>query len=636
MGTLLAGTLPVTSPAHAEETVVFDEPEAREALAEHVRAATAHFERREFAAAEAEFGRALALATSDPERATLEFNLASCAFELGRFAEAEAAFLRSASLDPTEAELARLDAGFAAAKDGRLAAAEQHLAAAEAARGTSHDPEVGIRRAELMRELDRLRAALATADRDRPVREAAEALQGGDPARAAQLLERLLAALPAAGITPAEIADLYYGLAAAYLALGDLAPARTTIDRAIAAEPTDADLYAKRGQLCLLAGDRRCAKRDLERALDLGATGATAAWARAELAKLEPRPRRGPLASLYVGGGFDSNPAQSGITDQSGVTSAQTSKGSGFVSAYGALGYTARFGERMAGRALYSPSLFVLTSPEVTELGMQGHEVAGHLFLATSPRTLFRFSAMSSFLLSGFDAPERFLWENGGGIRMDRRTGEHTRTRLEVQARAVQGFEDQEVLTGAREELAWLELVDIGDVSLTAGLRLRAVQAGVVERALTAEDFPVCGAVCDGASYEIPLSYLAPGGMVDVVWSVGPRLGLGASASMEWRQYLDESAIRLALGGAGAGSGGAGGGGRAEGAKTRHDLRVRPGVHAEVGLDRGDHVALMADYSLLVSESNVAYDPDDPEHAFDYDDRQFVQHVVEGGIEARF
>ena len=44
----------------------------------------------------------------------------------------------------------------------------------------------------------------------------------------------------------------------------------------------------------------------------------------------------------------------------------------------------------------------------------------------------------------------------------------------------------------------------------------------------------------------------------------------------------------------------------------------------------------MAEHEALSSSSNQALDPDDPEHALDYDDRNFVQHVVQVGIEAYF
>jgi hypothetical protein len=40
-------------------------------------------------------------------------------------------------------------------------------------------------------------------------------------------------------------------------------------------------------------------------------------------------------------------------------------------------------------------------------------------------------------------------------------------------------------------------------------------------------------------------------------------------------------------------------------------------------------------YEALISSSNVAFDANDPQHRFDYGDRNFVEHLVELGLELR-
>lgn len=605
--------------------------EPRAALAEHARRATALFEQREFAAAAAEFAKALALATADTERAALEFNLASCFFELGRHAEAEAAFVRSAQLDPASSALAWLDAGLAAVRDGRPADARRHLAAAGPG-----DAEVETRRAELKGELDRLDRAAAANDLAAQLRDAAAALSGGDPGRAAVLLSALLARPDA--LSPRDLTDVRFGLAAAHLALGDPAAARVHIDAAIALSPADPELYAKRAEIELAAREDEAARRDLERALSLGFDGDAARWARATLAALDPLPPSGASGALYVGGGFDSNPAQSGSIEVSGLSPSATPEGSAALSAYGALGYTGRLGRRAALRGEYTPSLYALLEPSVRELSLQAHQVAAHLYLARSRRLRFRLTALSALMLDGLEAVTPFVWENGGAWRAELRTGARARTRLDLGARAVHGFDEDDALTGAREDVALLELVELGDFTLGFGARLRAVQAGTVVRTIAAADYPACdalvsgagaaGSTCEGALYRIPLSYLMPGGLLDVTWSPGLRWSFGLSGGVEGRTYLDESGILAA-----------GPGARqlwVQSSKTRRDLRVRGGAEVEVSLDRAGRLALSAEYALLASRSNVAYDPDDPDHAFDYDDRQFVQHLVEAGLEARF
>jgi len=632
--TLVAGARAQEAPP-PEEAAPADAPpaevEPRVALAEHARRATALFEQRAFTAAAAEFTQALALATADTERAALEFNLASCFFELGRYGEAEAAFIRSARLDPASSALAWLDAGLAAVRDGRPADARRHLAAAGPG-----DAEVEARRAELTGELDRLDRAATSSDLAARLRDAAAALSGGDPGRAVVLLSTLLARSDA--LSPRDLTDVRFGLAAAHLALGDPTAARAHIDAALALSPGDPELYAKRAEIKLAERELEAARRDLERALGLGLDGEAASWARATLAALDPLPPSGASGALYAGGGFDSNPAQSGSSETSGLSSSTAPEGSATLSAYGALGYTGRLGRRAALRGEYTPSLYALLEPSVRELSLQAHSVAAHLYLARSRRLRIRLTALSTLILDGLEAASPFVWENGGGVRAELRTSASTRTRLDLAARAVHGFDEDDALTGAREDIALLEFVDLGDWALSFGARLRAVQAGTVVRTIAAADYPACdvlvsgagaaGSTCEGALYRIPLSYLMPGGLLDVTWSPGLRWSFGLSGGLGGRVYLDESGILAA-----------GPGARqlwVASSKTRRDLRVRGGAEVEVSLDRGDHLALSAEYALLASRSNIAYDPGDPEHDFDYDDRQFVQHLVEGGLEARF
>lgn len=609
-----------TALAEAERPVESTADAAATAIAESVRRGSERFAAADYRAAEAEFRHALALATDDAERGALEFNLASCAYELGRYGVAEAGFLRSAALDPATADLARVNAGLAALRAGRRDAAAAHLAVVR-----TGDAEVDALRAELARQLAREESAAAGRERANQIREGAAALAAGEYGRARSLLEAALAA--AAQATAQELANLHYGLAAAALGLQDLPAARAHIDQALALTPSDPELLAKRAQIAFTAGEREAAARDCERALELGLTGDQARWAKSLLDDLDPLPATGPQGSLYVGGGYDSNPAQSGIADATGIGGGGE-QGSATLSAYGSLGYTGRLGTRAAGRIEYSPSWFVLGAPAVRELSLQGHAGAARLFFAPNRRTLYRLSATSAYFVSGLDRLSPFVWENGGGARVDLRSSRVARTRFELLAHAVHGFAGQEALGGAREELAAEELLDFEAVAVTAGVRLRAVQAGTVERVLSAAELPACGAVCEGATYEIPLSYVASLATTDLLWSLGARLSLGVLAGVEGRWYLDESGIRLA--GVGARQL------RRESAKRRRDLRVRAGAHAELALDRRARFALSSDYGLLVSRSNVAYDASDPEHALDYGDRRFVQHQIEGGMALRF
>ena len=96
-------------------------------------------------------------------------------------------------------------------------------------------------------------------------------------------------------------------------------------------------------------------------------------------------------------------------------------------------------------------------------------------------------------------------------------------------------------------------------------------------------------------------------------------LSLGVSLDVEARWYLSESywsgpLLANAL---------------------ADDQRYRLGARGEYRLLRAPQIELLVDYSLLVSRSNMAFDASDPEHAFDYDDRNFVQQLFELGTRVR-
>jgi hypothetical protein len=66
------------------------------------------------------------------------------------------------------------------------------------------------------------------------------------------------------------------------------------------------------------------------------------------------------------------------------------------------------------------------------------------------------------------------------------------------------------------------------------------------------------------------------------------------------------------------------------------DLRLRARLGGELNLDPSGTFRLTLDQMLLVSISNVAFDPNDPRHQFDYGDRNFIQPITELGVLASF
>src|SRR5262249_22990078 len=104
------------------------------------------------------------------------------------------------------------------------------------------------------------------------------------------------------------------------------------------------------------------------------------------------------------------------------------------------------------------------------------------------------------------------------------------------------------------------------------------------------------------------------------------RVTLEANFKFEYRQYLGESFITRE----------GGPGFLVLNPKTRRDLRYRPGARTEIALDAAERWLLSAEYTLWLSRSNVAFDPESPEHALDYENRSYVQHIVELGVSAQF
>jgi tetratricopeptide (TPR) repeat protein len=579
-------------------------------------AAVEHFRAGRFAEALAAFDRALALTPPATERATLEFNGAVCLYELGRYDEAEQRFARVSQFDPTAAPLALLNAGLAALRAGRLADAERHLRSAP--RG---DAEAEQRRRELADQLAAARQAAAAAERDSLVERAAQALRQGRFREALMVLQFLLARSPGA---PAEqLADLHYGIGTAYFELGDFARARHSFEAAAELVPDDGELRYWVARSALAYGDTEAGLAGLQQALALGLDADEAREAREILQSHDPRPSPGCAGLLAFGAGYDSNPSQSGIADATGLSEGRQSRGSAFLSAAVQLHGTWPMGRSWAGRAYYALDWLGMLRRAVQDLSLQAHEGGLRLYWAPSRRLGLRLTGAGTLYYAGLRRPEPFAWDLIGAARADFASAETMFTRFELEVRRVQGLDDRDYLSGLRTTLHLAERFAADPVEVWLGARLRHNDIGVRQFPITAETFPQCGARCDGADYLVPLGYLAPSAYAELDVDVSERLTLGLSANIESRRYLAQSYIAISPG-------------VQENPKTRQDLRLRGAARGELALDEQANALLVADYDALSSRSNVALDPDDPEHALDCDDRDFVQHVAQIGVELHF
>lgn len=337
-----------------------------------------------------------------------------------------------------------------------------------------------------------------------------------------------------------------------------------------------------------------------------------------------PSPPRYPIppsgVALYasLSGGYDDNALQSGKASAADESPLAPQTGSAFAAFLGELSYTWRFGRRTALTPYYSGDFLGLTEPSVRELSLQGHELGVRGTYAPSTTSAVRVTAASSYLLSGLDAIEPFAWELALGARLELHHGEQLRTRVDAWARPTFGLSGNDALDGGRYDASVSERYRSERFDLTADARFRYLRAGTQHLALDPSAVAVCDPNC--TEYQIPGSYLAPSLGLEVGFEVVERLRLGAGARGELRRYLESAEIT----------------GFSETEQRRRDARIRLRGGAELELDEDGTYRVSADYTFTANHSNVAYDPDDPEHAYDYDDRNFDQHVIEVGVAVSF
>jgi hypothetical protein len=254
----------------------------------------------------------------------------------------------------------------------------------------------------------------------------------------------------------------------------------------------------------------------------------------------------------------------------------------------------------------------------VSDLSIQSHELGLRTSLSASPSLGFRLTTAAAHVISGLDTLDPLLWELSFGARADLRSGSRFRTRIELVSRPSFGVGDHQFLDGVRSDALVGERARFGMVELGIDLRLRWLDVGQQTLDLSPSSFAVCDPNC--REYRIPLSYVAPGAGFDASIEPLEWLELSSGVRVEQRRYLEPNAIN----------------GFPETEKRRRDLRFRVGAGVEAELDRDARYVLGLDYTRLQNDSNVALDADDLENDTDYADRNFVQNVVELGIQATF
>jgi tetratricopeptide (TPR) repeat protein len=577
-------------------------------------AALAHYRERRFDAARAAFLEALALAAPGDGRDNLEFNIAACDYELGHFRAAEERFARlGAGARATRGE-ALLHAGWAALGADDVSAAQRYLQASEGA--ALGEPREALRQAIDEQVQSREAAAFddalrrATAAYDRGDLTGAEAAIASAREREARAPARSRAAL-----------DYLAGLLARER--GDDVAARAALERSLGANPDDGAVRALLGELAQSDGDAENAERHYRASLAADLSPAEADDVREALDSLYPVPPRGLSVWAALGAGYDSNAMQSGSTDALGYATSG-SHGSPFAAPVWGIEYRLRLGQRARVVPYYTGDWLLLTDADVEDTSLQSHEAGARWHLGLSPRAELRVTLGGGLSLSGLE-PSPFSLDGVLRGRLGLQHGTSFQSVLLLEARPSLGLSGRDYLTGNRSDITLSERFVSGrwGAAVQLGYRYNAIGTQVLD--IAPLRFPNC-VQCIDARYVIPLGYAGPfvGATLDV--DLTAALQLAATAKYERRTYLEPSRIQ---------GGGLRGLLRAASEKTRQDDRMSFGTRARYRLDSSPDVGLYLDYALRISQSNMASGRGGPEHAFDYDDRNFTQHIVELGLDVR-
>jgi tetratricopeptide (TPR) repeat protein len=602
--------------AHARSEPPLPAPDDAPTLQELAQAAAEDFRAGRFAEAAEGYEAARERTTSARDRATIELNLGACLFEMGRFAEAKRAFLRAAELDSTVADRAHLNAAAAALRLGRL---EEARSLAESALAGA--PELASRRSSL---LDEIASAEGDARRDAErqsfvahVRAAEKALRASDATTAERELVSASAHFEVA--SPEERVDVQHGLAVSRLERGDAAGAKQILVNALVDAPNDSDLHHALGRAELALGNEPVASVELERALELGLDEERAKAARTLLRDIDPLPPSRFYGWLTLGAGYDTNPWQSGA----GKVLPLGNRGQGGAE-YGivsvGIGRQERLSDRWAADIGYAGDWIGFWRRAVEDLTIQAHSLTAALDWSAAPRLVLGLSAGPSFTFVGLSPVEPFSWDILIGAHADLTFSAVRALRASLDFRSITGFEGWEFLGGNRLDARVVHDWSWRRASLRLGAVGRYNGIGTRVSSVDATVIPACAGLCDGADYLVPLGYASGGPLVSASLKPVDWLRLRGYAALELRQYLDDSRIV----GVGASR------------KTRADTRWTGTLRGEFQLDSGGHVRVAPSYTLIANESNVSYDASDPEHQFDYDDRSFVQHLLELDLEMSF
>jgi tetratricopeptide (TPR) repeat protein len=564
-----------------------------------------------YAAALASFDAELGKAPTRGAHAKIAYNAAVCSYALGQYADALRRFEAVSDLAPELRALARVNAGFAALHLGDL-----ERAARLAEPSTDLDADTERKRKELSTEIETARASIRAKQRDAAIETGFGALARQNWSLADGELTRALALTT---VHDAEnLADIHYGLGLAALEQQNGAAAAEHFRASLAERPRDPRALLALGRAAEANADPNGAELAYTSGSRLPVPPEAAEPFHESLSRLYRLPSTGPIVGASVAMGHDDNATQSGSTDVIGGSSA-TKTASAYVSSAVDLGLTLRASSQHAVGIHYSGELLAFLDPVVEPLSLQVHEVAGRWQWAPRVGLRLALDAGVAHVLTGLEPITSLQSEGVMGLRLDLDTSRRSRLRLRLGERLVPASE-LAYLEGHRLDASATQTWWLGAWELSALASFQYHAAGTQELELAPDAFAACGPDCGDQRYQNPLGYASPGLGASVAWQTFRRLRVSLLGRADYRHYVDEAGIA----------------GIVVSQKHREDWRLRARAGAECTLDDAGTIRITLDQSALASLSNVAFDPGDIEHQYDYGDRNFVQLTTELGVAAAF
>jgi hypothetical protein len=333
---------------------------------------------------------------------------------------------------------------------------------------------------------------------------------------------------------------------------------------------------------------------------------------------------QGFWGAMELGGGYDSNVAQSSMTAPSAGTSQSALQDAWFGTLSLALGSGHALGERVALLWDYAFEQLAYGAEELDNYNLQLHALSLSHLVALRRWLRLGISANGSMAFHGLSTYSALIWDIGArlfseaDLRQTITLGllfDFTRTEAIDQA--------YPFLTANRYSLMLWAQGKWNRLSLKGSFRYRndrqgeqQLDAGVLGEIRGGNPIIGCALGCQG-TYRIPLAYQGMATLGNLSWNIIGAFSLDLEAALEWRRYQKASALMLqptirepfSLSIA-----------------RREDVRLSGQMALRYSL--GEHFDLGFGYELMRNFSNIQPSDSDPAHQWDYDDLNYISHQV--------